>query len=185
MNFNEILGQILGILVTIGCIATTQLPKRWHILLGSAIVNLGSALNLLLVNAGLSACIPCAVAVVHCLVSSIKAKKGLPSSNCEKIIFSLCYLAAWGLGFSIALVAGNASWTDFMPLAATAFFVASVFMPKERNMRLCSLCNAIIYTIYDIIIPNTAVVAQIFTVISILIALFRYREKKPKAAKDQ
>ena len=181
MTFNEILGQILGILVTIGCVTIIQFPKRWQILLGSSVVNLASALNLLLVGAGLSACIPCAVAVIHCLFCAIKAKRDIPSSLREKVFFSLCYLAAWALGFSIALSAGTASWTDIMPLAATVFFVASVFMPKERNMRLFNLCNAVTYIAYDIIIPNTAVIAQIFTVASILIALYRYREKKPRA----
>ena len=178
MIFAEITGQILGVLVTIGCIVITQFPKRWQILFGSAIVNLASALNLLLVGAGLSACIPCFVAVIHCAFSTVKAKKDIPPSSIEKIIFSICYFIAWGLGFGISFSLGTASWTDLLPLAATAFFVLSVFMTKERNMRLFNLCNAVTYIIYDIIIPNTAVVAQIFTVISILIALYRYREKK-------
>lgn len=180
MNIPMILGQILGVLVSVGCILIMQLPKRWQILTGSATVNLLSALNFLLVGAGLSACYPCFVAVIHCTFNAIKAKKELPSSVLEKVLFSLLYLAAWGIGFFVSLQNGTASAVDLLPLAATAFFVASVFMPKERNMRLCSLCNAIVYIIYDIIIPNTAIIAQIFTVISILIALFRYREKKSK-----
>ena len=73
----ETIGQICGVIVMIGCIVSSQMPKRWQILLGYAIVNLFSSLNQLCVGAGLTSCFLCAVATVHCSINAYKAKKGL------------------------------------------------------------------------------------------------------------
>ena len=182
MTFFEILGQILGIIVTVLCIVVTQFPKRWQILVGNAVANICSAANMFLIGdsptATITAVLPCVVAVIHCTYTAYTAKKELTPHTFEKVFFSLLYLAAWGVGFTISTLAGTASALDLLPLLATAFFVASVFMPRERNMRLCLLGNATIYIIYNAILFNSAIFAHIFTVASILLALFRYREKK-------
>jgi len=182
MDLFNILGQILGVIVTVLCIVVTQFPKRWQILVGNAIANICSAANMFLVGkdptSTVTAVFPCIVAVIHCTYNAYRAKKELPSSVGEKVFFSLLYLAAWGVGFVLSLLGGTASALDLLPLLATAFFVASVFMPRERNMRLCMLGNATVYIIYNAILFNSAIFAHIFTVVSILIALFRYREKK-------
>ena len=181
MEAYQIIGQILGIFVALGCILAPQMPKRWQILLVSALANFCSGVNLVLIGAGLTASFACFVAVIHCLFNSVKAKKGSPSYLLEKIFFSGLYFVGWSIGFFLSLHQGTASVFDLLPLIATGFFVATVFSTKERNMRLCSMCNALIYIVYDIIFPNTAVVAQIFTVASTCIALIRYREKRTKA----
>ena len=185
MTTAQIIGQILGLVVVLACIITPQFPKRWQILVGSSLANLCSGFNLLLVGAGVSACLLCIVATVHCAFNAIKAKKDLPSSLGENIFFSILYFIGWGVGFLISLTQGSASPLDLIPLFGTVFFVLCVFSHKEKTMRLFSLCNALIYMIYDIIIPNTAVIAQAFTVISICIALFRYKEGKTTANQSQ
>ncbi len=188
---HEKIGQVLGIIVTVGCILIAQLPKRSQILLAQAFLNIVSAANLLLVSDGLSgltASLPCFVAVIHCSVNVIREKFGSRSPLWEKILFSILYFIAWGVGFTISLVSllnqehtSAELWklilTALLPLLATAFFVASVFMQKEQRMRLCSLGNAGSYVAYNLITPNTAVFAHIFTIISITIALIRYRKK--------
>ncbi len=181
MTTTEIIGQILGIIVTIGCIITAQLPKRWQILLGQIFTNILSATNMFLVGQGLTACLPCFVAAVHCGLNVVRDRKGSTSPLWEKIIFSALYLAAWGLGFTLSCVAGTASVLDLLPLLATVLFVASVLAPREQLMRLCSLGNATTYVIYNAIYGNSAIFAHIFTIISLLIALFRYRKKKDDA----
>ena len=177
MTTLEIIGQIFGILASIACIITAQLPQRWQILLGNVFVNILSALNLPMIGAGFAACGPCIVAVIHCGYNIYTDKKEIASGIGEKVFFSFLYLVAWGVGFGISCANGTASALDFIPLVATAFFVLSVFMKKERLMRLCLLGNAGVYIIYDILIPNTAIIAHTFTVVSILIALYRYRKK--------
>ena len=181
MTTPEIIGQILGVIVTIACIVTAQLPKRWQILLGQIFTNILSATNMFLVGQGLTACLPCFVAAAHCGINVFRDRKGSTSPLWEKIVFSILYFIAWGIGFGLSCAAGTASVLDILPLIATALFVASVLVSREQLMRLCSLGNASTYVIYNAIFKNSAIFAHIFTIISLLIALFRYRKQgKPK-----
>jgi nucleoside recognition membrane protein YjiH len=174
----ELIGQIFGILVMLGCIVTNQFPKRWQMLLGFAVINLFSALNQLLVGAGLTASFVALVAVVHCPINAYKSYRNRPARRWEDVLFSVLYFGAWGVGFVVSLRSGSASWMDLMPLLATVCFVGSVFLPKERDIRLCTFANSAIYFVYDIINLNLAATAKLFNMISVVVALVRYREKR-------
>jgi hypothetical protein len=173
----EIIGQILGIILLLGSIINSQFPKRWQMLLGLSVLNLVSAANQLLVGAGLTACLLGAVAVVNCAINSYKSKKDIPIRLWENILFSVIYLCAWLLGFWASSKNGTPLYLDLMTLAATVFFVASVFLPKERDIRLATFGNAFIYFVYNIINLNSSALAMLFNMISIIIALVRYRDK--------
>ena len=173
----EILGQTFGILVMIGCIVNNQFPKRWQMLLGLTVISLFAALNQLLVGSGLTACLTGCVAVVHCPINAYKAKKELPTRLWEDVLFSILYLAAWFVGFLASGENGTPLYLDIMTLVATACFVASVFMPKERDIRICTFLNSFIYFIYDVINLNLACIAKLFNMISVIVALIRYRKK--------
>ena len=176
----EIIGQVCGILVMIGCILTNQFPKRWHMLLGYAFINLFSSLNQLFVGAGLTSCFLCAVATVHCTINAYKSKKELPIKAWENVLFSVIYLIAWSVGFAFSSKNGTPLYLDAMTFIATIFFIGSTLLPKERDMRLCTFANSFVYFIYDLINLNVAFVAKLFSMISVIVALYRYREKKPK-----
>ena len=180
----ETLGQICGVIVMIGCIVSSQMPKRWQILLGYAIVNLFSSLNQLFVGAGLTSCFLCAVATVHCSINAFKAKKGLVEHLWEKILFIVLYLIAWSIGFVLSFKNGTPLYLDLMTFVATVFFVGQVLLPKERDIRLSTLGNSLVYFIYDAINLNVAAVAKLFNVISVIIALIRYRDKDKKLLKE-
>ena len=176
MTIGELIGQILGIILIIGCILNAQFPKRWQMLLGQVFLNILSATNMFLLGQGLTACLPCIVAAVHCGVNVIKDRKGKGTRLGETIFFCSLYPIAWGIGFFISVKSGNASWLDIIPLLALAFFISSVIIPKEQLMRLCTLGNATVYSVYNIIYMNVAVFAHLFTIASIIIALIRYRK---------
>ena len=179
-----IIGQVFGILTTIGVVIVCQMPKRWQIMLGQAIVNALSTINVLLIGAGLTVCAVNLVAIVHSLLNTYKARKGLKAPLYEKLIFSAFYLAAWGFGFYLSAKAGTASYLDFMPLVATVFFIGSMLFLNEQHIRLCTLGNASIYTVYHIIYRNIGVLAQIFSIVSVTIALYRYRDKDKNKNKE-
>ena len=89
MPIEKKIGQILGIIVTIGCIVIAQLPKRSQILTAQAFLNVVSAVNLLLVSdgmSGLTASLPCFVAVVHCSVNVIRERKSKKFSSFEDFL---------------------------------------------------------------------------------------------------
>ena len=173
----EIIGQIFGILVLVASIINNQFPKRWQILLGLSVINLLSAINQLLVGAGLTAALLGLVAMIHCPINAYKAKKDIPIRMWENILFSIIYFGAWFVGFLASSTNGTPLYLDLMTLAATVCFVASVFLPKERDIRLATLGNGFIYFVYNIINLNISALAMLFSMISIVVALIRYREK--------
>ena len=177
MSPKELVGQILGLIVIIGCILNAQLPKRWHMLLGQVFLNILSATNMFLLDQGLAACLPCFVASAHCMANVIRDRKNKPAPLWETIFFCSLYPIAWGIGFSISISNGTASPLHLIPLLALAFFILSVLAKNEQLMRLYTLGNSAVYVVYDLIFPNVAVFAFIFTIISLLIALVRYRKK--------
>jgi hypothetical protein len=176
----EIFGQVCGVIIMIGCIVSSQLPKRWQILLGYSIINLFSSLNQLFVGAGLTSCFICGIATIHCAINAYKAKKDITEHLWEKIIFCILYLVAWGIGFAVSFKNGTPLYLDIMTLVATLLFFGQVFCKKERDIRLCILGNSAVYFMYDSINLNIAAVAKLFNIISVVIALIRYRNKDTK-----
>lgn len=176
----EILGQICGIIIMIGVVVTNQLPKRWHMLLGYSFINLFSSLNQLFVGAGLTSCFLCAIATVHCAINAIKVKKERPIRIWENILWSIIYLIVWGVGFVFSFSNGTPFYLDAMTLAATVFFIGSTLLPRERDMRLCTFANSLIYFAYDLINLNVAFLAKLFAMISVVVALYRYRDKNKR-----
>lgn len=181
MNSNqiiEIIGQACGVLIIIGNAISTQFPKRWQILLVFSVLNLLSVFNQLLVGSGLASAFGCAVAAIHCPINAYKAKKEQPTRLLENILWSILYFFAWGVGVFLSARLGTSSWLDLFPLLGTITFLGSVFVPKERDVRLFTFANSFVYCIYNIINLNIAAVSQILAMLSVAIALIRYREKK-------
>ena len=185
MTTNEIIGQILGIIVIIGSIINGQFPKKWQVLMGQIVLNLLSATNMFLVGAGYAAIIPSLIASVHCTINMIRSKKGLTSPIIQEIIFSILYLIGWGMGFYLSCSSGKSPWFEFLPLIAVAFFIAALLTTRIQLMRLFYIGNASMYVIYNIIYPNSAIFAHLFSISSFLVAMFRYREKKDKKDKKE
>ena len=184
MDAAMIAGQVFGILVTVSCVITAQFPKRWQIMLGFSVINLFSTLNQYLIGAGLTVCFPCIVAVVHCLVSAVRAKRESETPLWEKLFFSALYFVGWGVGFVLSVRNGTAGWMDAMPLLATVFFVLSVFVPREQHTRFWSFANSFVYFVYDLLHLNVAAVAKLFNMTSLAIAMIRFR-KRPQAEKNE
>ena len=184
MTTPQIIGQVFGILVTVSCVITAQLPKRWQIMLGFSVINLFSTLNQYLVGGGLTVCFPSIVAVVNCMVSAVRAKRGKATPLWENLLFSVLYFAGWGAGFALSVRSGTVSWMDAMPLLATAFFVLSVFVPKEQHTRFWSFGNSLVYFIFDLLHLNIAALAKMFNMTSLIIAMLRYR-KRPQTKETE
>lgn len=184
MDSVQILGQVFGVLVTVSCVITAQFPKRWQIMLGFTAINLFSVLNQFLIGAGLTACLPGIVAVLHCPVNAIKAKRNSPTRVWENVLFSALYFLAWGVGFFLSVRAGTAGPMDALPLLGTVFFVLSVFVPREQQTRACSFGNSLVYFIYDILHLNIAATAKLFNMASLVVAMLRYR-KRPDTGEDE
>ncbi len=163
------IGQIVGILVTIGAIVNLQLKKKQHMYILSIIVNILSALNILLLDGFSSGVIICLVADVQIAVAYWHDKKQTDVKLAEKIIFFALYVAGGLLGFN--------TWIDVLSIIAAALYMFAMFQKKEQNIRLFLLGNMATWTVYHAVLGSTAIFAQIAGIISSVIALIRYRKQ--------
>ncbi|MBR3818241.1 MAG: YgjV family protein [Clostridia bacterium] len=164
------IGQFLGIVVTIGAILTMQIKNKKPMLIVSAIVNVLSALNILLLDKFSSGVIICFVAVFQILFSLWHEKKGTDIPLAEKIIFLVLYITGGLLGFEKPI--------DILSIIAAVLYMLAMIQKKEQHIRLFLLGNMATWTVYHTILGSTAVFAQLAGIISSLIALYRYRKSK-------
>ena len=162
------IGQVVGVLVTIGVIINLQLKNKKHMFVMSIMTNLLSALNIYLLGGG-SGVIICIVAIFQLFVSLWHDKKGTEIRLFEKIIFLILYVGAGVLTFNKPI--------DILCIVAAVFYMVAMFQKKEQNIRLFLLGNMTSWVIYHGILGSTAIFAQIAGITSSLIALFRYRKK--------
>ena len=163
------IGQVLGILVTIGAIVNLQLKEKKHMFVLSIVVNILSSLNILLLGEWSSGVIICAVAVIQILFSIWHDKKGTEAKLPEKILFLVLYVGGGLLGYKTPI--------DILSIVAAVFYMIAMFQKKEQNIRAFLLANMSCWTVYHFVLGSTAIFAQIAGIISSLIAMYRYRKK--------
>lgn len=177
----EILGQAFGVLAIIASVISMQLSKRWQILLALSFLNLFLVFNQLFLGMSFSSIIGCGLAAVHCPINAYKVKKGMRTSRVENVIWSVLYFVSWGVGVYISARMGMASWMDILPFFGVLTFIISIYVPKERDVRIFTFLNALVYLVYNALNLNVAAISQVLTMISIIVALVRYREKKTQS----
>lgn len=163
------IGQIVGILVTIGAVVNLQLKKKQHMYILSIIVNILSALNILLLDGFSSGVIICLVADIQIAMAIWHDKKHTQAKLPEQIIFFALYVAGGLLGFN--------TWIDILSIVAAALYMFAMFQKKEQNIRLFLLGNMATWTVYHAVLGSTAIFAQLAGIVSSVIALIRYRKK--------
>ena len=163
------IGQIVGILVTIGVIINLQLKKKQHMYILSIIMNILSALNILLLDGFSSGVIICLVADIQIVLAIWHDKKQTEVHLAEKIIFFVLYVAGGLLGFK--------TWLDVLTIIAAALYMFAMFQKKEQHIRMFLLGNMATWTVYHAVLGSTAIFAQIAGIISSVVALIRYRKQ--------
>ena len=128
--------------------------------------NFLSIIVFLLLNGFGSAVTVNIIAVVQCAINGYLSYKGREASVIQKANFMSLFLISGFLGFKVPL--------DIMPIAASLVFAWSA-SKKEQYIRIFLLVNVLLWIVYDVIIGTTAVFGQIFSLISILISLYRFR----------
>lgn len=166
----ELLAQIIGIVVTVMCIVSYQLKRKWQMLFVSFVANFLNVIMFFILNGITSAVMVSLIATAQCSVNAFLAYKEREPSLAQKIIFMILYVVSGTLQYKVLL--------DILPILASLLFMISVFQKTERKLRVFCAANTVIWIIYDCIVGTTAVFAQIFSLISILVALFRYRKAK-------
>ena len=81
----ELVGQLCGVLIIIVNPLATQFPKRWQIMVMFCIINFLSVINQLCVGNGFASAFGSGLAVIHCTINAVKAKKEIETKYAERI----------------------------------------------------------------------------------------------------
>lgn len=174
---NYIISQVLGVIVTVLCLIGAHFKKKWQMCVNTALANVLSALGMLFAGQ-LSATGCCVVAIVQCLLRIWHLHKDTKPSKIEIGIFAVAYVAGGLLPYIASGTLSEFGWLDVMPIVGALVLMVGVVLRKEQSSRVAGLVNATIYFIYDLIIMNTQIFAQLAGIVSTSIAIFRNRKKK-------
>lgn len=166
---NYWIGQALGLLSTLCCLVGPLLKRKWQMLVASAVANVAASLNLVFLGEFGSAIILNLVATVQVFLSLWHVQKDKPVKLFENIIFTVAYVVCGLLGFRKII--------DILPIVGVLIFMLMSFQRDEQKSRVLMLMNATVFFAYYLIVGSTVVFAEIFAMISSIVALITYRKR--------
>ena len=167
---NFIIAQFFGILGIIFSVLSMQMKTKRNIMLMLLALNLSSALNFLFLNS-IPASLVCFFAVFETLINYLFDSKN------KKVPI---YVVIFYIVVNILLGASSySSIIDIIPVSCAIIYCLTVCMNKESNIRKLMFSNQSLWLIYDIIVKAYMFsISNILTLISIIIAMYRYDYKK-------
>ncbi len=179
MDIKTILGQSVGALLTLLCIVTPQFKRKWQMASLSIISNMLSALNYLLLDE-IGACGVAVVAVVQATTAIVHAQKNDAPKRAEICAFGLLYICGSLLPYFLSGTLSDFRFADVLPIFAALLFLGYLAQKDEQRMRWFLLGNATVFLIYNALIFSTQFFAQLITLVSVAVAMMRYRKQTKK-----
>ena len=100
----------------------------------------------------------------------------------EQLLFCGLYV---GLGiFGIVTAPGfvpevnTSNLLELLPIFASSMLTFSIFARKEQTTRIFLLINASLWAVYMAIVGSTGFFAELFTAVTTLLALYKYRKNR-------
>lgn len=175
-----IFGQILGLVGTAVTIATPQFRTKCQILFCNALVNALNALSFAMLGQTGSAVYLCLIAIVQSFVSMWHERKRSAVSAWETGLFFALYVGfgIYGMvssdGFVWAVTAHNL--LQLLPIFGAVMLMLSVFAKGTQKTRVYLLLNNGAWLIYTAAIGSTVFFTGIASIVSTVIALWKYRK---------
>jgi hypothetical protein len=167
-----ITAQVIGFIGTIANIMTIQFKKKKDILFWFVMVNFIFAISFFLLK-GYTGSIICLVAGIQPCISYRYEKKG---KELPKILIPVFLI--------ISLICGSLAYKtiiDILPILCAVLYTTSILQKKEKYIRIITFFNIISWIIYDAFVgAYTAMISDIFLIISTVIAIVRYDIKNRK-----
>ncbi len=183
-----LLGQVCGVIGTIITIIQPQFRSKVQILICGIFVNTMSCLNFALIGQTGSAAFLCLIAIVQSLISIWHERHGTKVSSFESILFFFLYVG-FGL-FGMISAEGfvwKISWKnalELLPIIGALMAMLSVFAKGEQKTRVFLLLNGAAWVVYTAIIGATTFFTSAASLISTMIALWKYRNKQENGTKE-
>lgn len=178
-----ITAQILGIAVTLVVLISPQFKVKRHYLMMSVLANSLSLANFFLLEKYSAAGIV-VVAIIQLISQLVRVKNEKKPSRAEIILFSALYVA----GGTVSNILGGKSFPwefiDYLPIAGALLFMCAISQNKMQRTRIFLLMNTGVFFVYNAVIRNAQIFAQICAMISLTAALIRYRKKKNSGGEE-
>ena len=176
-----LLGQICGIIATIITILQPQFRSKVQILICGILINLLNSLNFALIGQTGSAVFVCLIAIVQSMIAVWHEKRGTRVSTFESVLFFFLYV---GFGLFGMVSAESFQWEisrenmlELLPTIGALMFMCSVFARGEQKTRFFLLLNGASWVVYTAVIGAATFFSCMVSMISSVIALWKYRKK--------
>lgn len=163
-----LLGQLLGILGTICCLTVSLWPKKWQMLVVTALINALCALNLILIGRVGSVILIYVVAVVQTFVALRHLTQNTDPSRKENIIFLLLYVVCGSLDLRGVI--------DILPVFGSLFHMLATFQKDVHKTRILLLFNSAAFLAYYILVGSSSAFSCICTIATTVFAIYKYRK---------
>ena len=168
-----VVAQIVGIAGVILFLLSYQLKKRRHIVWVTCVSNLLYVLQYILLGAFSGAVMD----FMSTVSSFLAAKKNAPSfrAHTKALIWTnMAVIAVVGLISAFV----QHQWIELLPVAGTLLQAGSMWCDDEQNIRKLGLLGAPFWLVYNFISQAYgATLGSVIAIISIIIAMIRYRKK--------
>ncbi len=170
----KIAAQIIGLLAVATFLLSYQQKKRNHIIWLNFASRCLYILQYLLLGAFTGAILDILAAVSSAFSGKKHADFIKKHVKWFVIIINACFLA---VGLVLAFI--NKSFLDFFALAGVLFEINALWLTDERAIRWVSLFAAPFWFIYNFLSgAYGSAIGNIFTILSILIAMMRYKNSE-------
>ena len=165
-----IAGQAFGIAATACCLCLPLFRYKWQMLAANAAANIFFVMNIFLLEGFTTACILNTVAIAQTVLALCYNSRNRPVTAVENTVFLVVYVTLGALGFRRLI--------DVLPIAGTVLNMIATFQRDERKSRYLILFTATTYCTYFAIIGSTSALAEFSAIVTTLIAMYRYRQKR-------
>ena len=167
---NFVIAQIFGVIGILFSVLSMQMKTKKNIMIMLLCLNLASALNFLFLDS-MSGFWVCLFAVLETFINYIFDSKGKRVPLYIVVIYVIVNIALGLMSYHSPL--------DILPIVCALLYCATVCTKKESVIRKLMFGNQSIWLVYDIIVKAYMFsISNILTLISIIIAYFRFDHKK-------
>lgn len=167
---NFIIAQIFGIIGIIFSVLSMQMKTKKNIMIMLLCLNLASALNFLFLDS-ISGSLVCFFGCIETIVNYL-----FDSKNKRVPIYIIVFYVIVNIALGLSTYH---SPIDLLPIICALLYCATVCVKKESNIRKLMFANQSIWLVYDLIVKAYMFsISNVLTLVSIVIAYFRYDYKK-------
>ena len=170
--YNFTIAQMFGVLGIVFSVLSMQMKTKRNIMIMLLCLNLASALNFLFLDS-VSGSLVCFFAVIETFINYL-----FDSKNKQVPFYIIVFYIV------VNLILGISTYNyflDIIPIACALLFCATVCTKNESKIRKLMFGNQTLWLVYDVIVKAYMFsISNILTLISIIIAFYRFDYKKNK-----